>query len=146
MEKQFIKERIDEKVTELKNYLDELSKIKPSSFEQYQENFEKKAACERYAEKIPEAIVDLAILVIRYLNLPAPKDDKNTFEILAQNNIISQELSKSLQDAKGMRNIIAHEYGKVDDEIVFDAISSELEDDTNKFLENTRRILEMHKR
>lgn len=139
MEKLYIKERIKEKIIEMERYTQELSEIKPQDFEEYIENFEKKAACERYAEKIPEAITDLAILLIKFKDLASSIDDKNAFNILAQNNIISEELSKKLQDAKGMRNIIAHEYGKVDDETVFEAIENELEKDTNEFISKIKK-------
>jgi uncharacterized protein YutE (UPF0331/DUF86 family) len=40
-----------------------------------------------------------------------------------------------------MRNILAHDYGVVDDEIVFESITGELEKDTTEFLKNIRRNL-----
>ena len=39
-----------------------------------------------------------------------------------------------------MRNIIAHEYGKIDDELVFNAITDELIDDMTEFITALRRI------
>ena len=33
-----------------------------------------------------------------------------------------------------MRNIISHQYGKIDDEIVFAAITQELDDDAREFI------------
>jgi len=48
--------------------------------------------------------------------------------------IISERLGEKLKDAKRMRNILAHEYGAVDDEVVFQAISEELSDDVTEFL------------
>lgn len=139
MEKQFIQERIQDKIKEIESYLEELSEIKPESFEQYKTNFEKRAACERYAEKIPEALADLAFLFITYKKMSAPKDDNNAFEVLAKNGVITELLSNKLQDAKGMRNIIAHEYGKIDDKIVFEAIIEQLERDAEEFI---KKILE----
>ena len=43
-------------------------------------------------------------------------------------------LLETNENAKGMRNLIVHEYGKIDDEIVFEAITKELIKDANKFL------------
>lgn len=139
MEKQFIKERIEDKMKQIEQFLQELSEIKSLNFEQYEQDIKTKAACERYGEKIPEAFVDLALLTIKYLNLPAPKDEDNAFEILEQNHIIDSNLCKNLKNSKSMRNFIAHEYGKVDDRIVFEATSRELEQDGNKFI---RKIME----
>lgn len=41
---------------------------------------------------------------------------------------------KLLKNAKGMRNIISHQYGKIDDEVVFEAITEELCRDIKKFV------------
>lgn len=142
MEKQFIKERIDDKIREVETFVEELAQIKPLSLEEYKANFEKRAACERYAEKIPEALSDVAFLAIGYLGLAEPKSDKEAFEILAASKVISPQQANRLQDAKGMRNIIAHEYGKVNDEIVFEAIATELERDVQEFLKSITAKLE----
>lgn len=129
-----MEERIKDKIKEIEGYLEELESILPENFEDYNNQFEKKAACERYFEKIVEAILDLAFLFIKERKLKSPDNDKHAFEILKEVNVIPQELSEKLQDAKGMRNIIAHEYGKIDDELVFDAVSSEIINDSKEFI------------
>ena len=40
-----------------------------------------------------------------------------------------------------MRNILAHEYGEVDDEVVFEAITEELDKDVSKFIEEVRKSI-----
>ena len=129
-----MKEKIQDKISEIEDYLNVLNEIAPNSFEEYKSSYEKKWSCERGFENIVEAIIDLAFLVINEKQFKKKEDDLNVFDILAENNIISLELSKKMQDAKGMRNIIVHEYGKIDDEIVFEAISSELERDVRNFI------------
>jgi len=127
--------RINDKTEEIEKYLQELSEIVPESFEEYKKNMEKKRACERYIEIIIEAAVDLAFLVIKQKGWRIPKEDSGAFYILSENNIISLGLAKKLDDAKGMRNILAHEYGEVDDEKVFEAVKNELVKDVREFLE-----------
>ena len=39
-----------------------------------------------------------------------------------------------------MRNIIAHEYGKIDDKIVFEAITEELERDVKEFIKKVKEL------
>src|SRR3989344_945463 len=119
------KTRIDDKIEEIENYLNILSEIVPGNIEEYKSNYEKKWSCERGFESIIESLTDLAFLIIKEKQLKKPEDDLNSFEILANNNIISEELCRKLKQAKGMRNIIAHEYGKIDDEMVFESVSSE---------------------
>ena len=48
---------------------------------------------------------------------------------------------ESVKEAKGMRNIIAHDYGKVDDEIVFNVINEELIKDVANFINFIRQVI-----
>lgn len=131
-------ERVKDKINEIEKHLDELAEIKPDNIEEYIKDLKTKAACERYAEVIIEAIIDLAFLIIKDKKLPSPESDLHAFDILSQNKIIANELAVKLQDAKRMRNILAHEYGEVDDEIVFHAIKEEIERDAREFIESVK--------
>ncbi|MBI2581233.1 DUF86 domain-containing protein [Candidatus Woesearchaeota archaeon] len=126
--------REKDKIKDLRRFLEELGRIVPKSVKEYRSNIEKKAACERYAERIIEALTDLAFLTIKNRKLRMPESDTDAFDILAENKIITDELCAKLKKAKGMRNIIAHEYGTVDDEIVFEAITKELQKDAKDFI------------
>src|SRR3989339_782925 len=81
------------------------------------------------------------ILYIKEKNLKQPEYEKQVFDILFNNKIISQELSLKLQDAKGMRNIIAHEYGKVDDELIFHSLTEELIIDSYEFIKQIEKVI-----
>ena len=129
--------RINDKINEINQFLEELQSLVPSSFEEYKSSLVKRAACERYVEKIVEAVTDLAFLVIKDKKLRIPEDDIDAFNILLENKIIDNDLAVKLKNAKGMRNIISHQYGKIDDEIVFDAIKEELYKDVRKFISLT---------
>jgi uncharacterized protein YutE (UPF0331/DUF86 family) len=83
--------------------------------------------------------VDLAFLLIKLNKLKIPNEDTEAFLILAEKNIISLNLAEKFKQAKGMRNIIAHEYGKVDDELVFEAITTELVKDVRDFLREIKK-------
>ena len=133
--------RINEKIEEIEAYIQEPSEIMPLDFEEYVYNNEKKAACERYFEKIVEAIIDLAFLVIREERMQTPEEDKQAFDVLEQKQVISSNLSERLREAKGMRNIIAHEYGKIDDEIVFESIKDQLIPDVEEFIKQIKTFL-----
>jgi len=131
--------RIKDKIKEIEVFLEQLNKIMPNSFKKYKSNIEKKAACERFVEKIVESVTDLAFLVIKLKRFKIPEDDADAFNILFDNKIISEKLSKKLKDAKGMRNVIAHQYGKIDDRIIFDSIKEELDGDVKKFIKIFRK-------
>lgn len=133
--------RVADKINEMISYLDELQEIAPATLEEYKESLEKKAACERYVEKIVEAATDLAFFVIKLKKLKVPEDDSNAFTILCESKIIDNDLATRLRNAKGMKNIIAHQYGKIDDEIVFDAVTEELEKDMQDFITCVQKIV-----
>ena len=78
--------------------------------------------------------VDLAILVIKDRRLTLPEDDKSSYDILADDGFITRDLAERLRQAKGMRNIIAHMYGTVDDELVYHSITEELVGDTRDLI------------
>ena len=133
--------RIKDKIDEIAKYIHELSEIIPSDFEQYKFEFKTKAACERYFEKITESVVDLAFLVIKEHKLKIPEEDKQAFDILNETDIISGDIKEKLKDAKGMRNIIAHEYGKIDDEMVFESLKEQLIPDIEEFIRQIKKFL-----
>jgi len=136
-------EKIIDKIKEIKQYLREFEEIKPVNFESYKNDLKEKAACERYFEKIIEAVVDLSFLIIREKHYEIPDDDKSIFGVLNKNRIISDSLTIKLKEAKGMRNILAHEYGKIDDELVFESISHELIEDVEELLKQVNKNFEM---
>jgi len=137
--------RIKNKVEELERCMEELARIRPDTFDQYELDVKTKAACERYFEKVVENIVDIGFLVIKAENLPTPEEDKEAFSILDRASIIEPVLAKRLKEAKGMRNIIAHQYGEVDDELVFAAVKEELKHDAQAFILAIRKFMEKEK-
>ncbi len=143
MEKQSIKKRIDDKISEIERFIEEFAEFIPQGLEleNYKKDLKTKAICERYAEKIIEAVEGLAFLIINYKELKYPEYEKEVFGILSEEKIISETLAKKLKDAKGMRNVIAHEYGKIDDEIVFEAVTEQIIPDVMEFINQIEKDL-----
>ena len=52
--------------------------------------------------------------VVADMDLGLPQEYKDVFRILANNNIISEPLGKKLESMTGMRNILVHDYLRVD--------------------------------
>ena len=130
--------RRGDKVVEIEEYVESLKNFLPESFDEYLSDEKSRLACERCFEKIVESVIDLVILVIKERGLGVPMSDRDAFNILSENDIISSVLSEKLGDAKSMRNIIIHKYGHIDDKKVFDAIKNELLGDVKEFLEAVR--------
>ena len=135
----YMKEKINDKIKDAEKYIAELESILPLSLEIYIEDYQKRVACERYFEKIIEAVVDIARMTATEKEIYFDQDEELLFNKLAQNKVISQELSLKLKEAKGMRNIIAHKYAEIDDEMVFHAATEELINDVGEFIDSIKR-------
>ena len=59
---------------------------------------------------------------------------KQSLVFCKKKEIIDKELAIKLKEAKGMRNILAHEYGEVDNSVVYSAVKDELHVDIEKFI------------
>jgi len=132
--------RVNEKINEIQNYLNELMEMAPNTVEDYESSKIVRAACERYFEKVVEAVTDLAFIVITLKKFRVPEDDIDSFKIMEENGIIDNELYKALKDAKGMRNFITHQYGKINDKLVYEAITEELEKDVREFISIVEKL------
>jgi len=135
-----MKKRIKEKIKEIEIFIQEIEEILPSSLEEYLRNFIVRGSCERYFEKIIEAVIDVSFMIIRDKKLELPNTEEHAFNILMNNKIIGENLCKKLKDAKGMRNFIVHQYGRIDDELVFHTVAWELIPDVREFINKVKSI------
>lgn len=133
--------RIKEKLSEIVRFGDELVEVLPDKYEEYAEDFKARSASERIFEKIVMAIVDVSFLLVKERNLSAPEEEGEVFSILSEAKILGFELASRLKDAKGMRNILAHEYGEINNELVYNSLSEEIVRDTDEFCECVNRAL-----
>ena len=121
------RERILAKVDELGSYLRELREIAPRSFTEYQRT-EIKRACERLLQIAAECVVDLCHLFVSGLRLGLPAEEDDLFEKLAAAGVFSPEMRETVRKIKGFRNILVHEYARIDDLLVYEAATQKLSD------------------
>lgn len=75
-----------------------------------------------------EQCIDLANYVIKVRKLGLPKESKESFQLLAANRIIPGDLAKRLEGMVGFRNILVHEYQRIDIQLMIDVIENRLDD------------------
>jgi uncharacterized protein YutE (UPF0331/DUF86 family) len=121
------RDRVLAKLDELDGYLDELRTIAPSGLEEYS-MIEKKRSCERLVQVAVEATIDTCALLVTGLRLGLPGEENDLFDKLARRGVISGALAETLKRMKGLRNILVHEYGRIDDELVFETVRDRLGD------------------
>lgn len=65
---------------------------------------------------------------IRMRRLGLPKESKESFQLLAENRIIPRDLAGRLQGMVGFRNVLLHEYQRLDIGLMVDVIENRLGD------------------
>ena len=91
-------------------------------------NIEKQAVAERFLQLACEACIDIAELVIIDQRFPTPTTAKEAIQILGEKNILDKTFTESLSRIAGFRNILVHDYIKIDYEKVADKLNNRLED------------------
>ena len=121
------RERAVIKLDELNSYMRELSLVSPSSYEEYLE-VEKKRACERLLQLAIECVIDVCHVLVTGLRLGLPADEDDLFGKLAVEGIVSPDMKDTLREMKGFRNILVHEYARIDDLLVYEAVRTRMND------------------
>jgi uncharacterized protein YutE (UPF0331/DUF86 family) len=75
-----------------------------------------------------EQCIDLANHTIRAAKLGLPKESRESFRLLADNRIIPKELEVRMAGMVGFRNVLVHEYQRMDLQLMVDVIESKLDD------------------
>ncbi len=75
-----------------------------------------------------EQSIDIANHIIKTRKLGIPSDSSESFDLLAQRAIISDNLSENLKKMIHFRNIVVHQYQKVNIDIVKSVIEKNLKD------------------
>lgn len=83
---------------------------------------------ERYLQLSVQSIIDTAHLIIIDLGFKRPEDNYEAISILFEKKIISENLARKLNKMVGLRNILVHEYGKIDRKKVFKILTGQLQD------------------
>jgi uncharacterized protein YutE (UPF0331/DUF86 family) len=130
------RDRVLAKLDALDGYLGELRSVVPASLDEYG-RVETRRACERLVQVSVEAVIDVCALLVTGLRLGLPGEEDDLFEKLAVRGVLSRPMAATLKRMKGLRNILVHEYGRVNDALVFDAVRTRLED----FMEFKREVL-----
>ena len=65
-------------------------------------------------QRIAELTIDIANHLIKVRKLGLPRDSRESFSLLEQAGLIDTEMMRKLQGMVGFRNILVHEYQKMD--------------------------------
>ena len=75
-----------------------------------------------------EIVLDIGKLLLIANDLPRAGDNSEIFEILAEKKIFTQKLVAKFSGIANFRNILVHDYEKIDRELVYKKLQNNLED------------------
>jgi uncharacterized protein YutE (UPF0331/DUF86 family) len=73
-----------------------------------------------------ENVIDICAMINADLNLGIPESEDDIISSLVNNDIIEYSLGEEIQQMKRFRNIVVHQYGKIDDAIAYKILTEQL--------------------
>jgi len=108
-------------------YTAELKQMRGLTRDAYENDLIRQRAVERTLMNLIQVCIDLARHIRSSERLSSSGTAKNEIEALGEADIISSAVQAKLEEAAGFRNILAHRYGDVDHDIVYDVLHDDLE-------------------
>lgn len=99
-----------------------LEPIKNMTMEEYINDLYKRKAAERLLQELIEAAIDINIHIIVQTGDTAPDDYYESFIKAGRLRIISADLAEKLAPSAGLRNRLVHEYDRIEDSTVYEAL------------------------
>lgn len=128
-------EIIAERLEKLKNYLKILKTVRKFNFERFDTDPFIHGTAERYLHLSIECVLDVGNHVISDRSCRKPETYGEIFEILAEEKIISKKLLLELKGLAAFRNILVHDYLKLDRKKIYEVIQNRL-----KCFENLAKV------
>ncbi|WP_246988101.1 type VII toxin-antitoxin system HepT family RNase toxin [Halorientalis marina] len=117
---------IVDKLRYINRYTDDLKQMRGMSKEEYVEDMVTQRADERTLLNLVQACIDLAQHIRSAKGLSPTGTAKQEMQALGNADILSRETQEKMEEAIGFRNILAHRYGDIDHEVVFDVLHDDL--------------------
>lgn len=114
------------KIKMMRADLANLKKFEKITFSEYMADDLKRASIERFLEKITGRMIDINYHILREEYEILPDDYYGSFIQMGKNKVITEELAVEIAKSSGLRNALAHEYDKIDDQKVFNSIKTAL--------------------
>ena len=116
------------KVSDLELYLLQIQEFSALSAEGYRNDWKTQRIIERTLQMMIETCADVASHIVSDRGMRAPTSYADTFKVLSENSIITEELSATMEKMAKFRNVVVHQYEQVDAEIVILILKQHLGD------------------
>ena len=106
------------KLANLEEYTGQVSEYEKISLAEYRGDWKTQRAVERTLQMMIETCCDIAAHIIADRRLRTPESYADSFLVLAEGGVLPMNLSTLMQKMAKFRNVVVHQYEKVDAEIV----------------------------
>lgn len=121
-------EVIKQRLNQLSTSLKKIERFKEISFEEFLEDDIIQDVVEYNLFIAINMMVDIATHIVVDNNIGNPETLGEAFAILNKEKYISDEETKIYRNMVGLRNILSHEYLKIDKKIIYDILQKNLSD------------------
>jgi len=122
------REVIESKLRFLREYLEDLKEYEAISLPDYQAGKKDQRFVERTLHLACECCLDIAAHLISRSGFREPKDNKDMFAVLYENDIITGRTYSTMLKMAKFRNIVVHDYARIDPEIVICILKKDMTD------------------
>lgn len=124
----------------LDTYLDQLAPYRDVDVGVYRQDWKTQRIIERTLHLAIETCMDVADHIVADRRLRVPETGAESFEILAEADLMPQALGAALGLMVGFRNILVHDYARLDPAIVMRVLRSDLRD-LERFRDAVRALI-----
>jgi uncharacterized protein YutE (UPF0331/DUF86 family) len=129
------------KLADLETYINQMQEYSTITVKEYSKDWKIQRIVERTLQMMIELCVDIINHVIADKKYRVPTSYGDTFQVLEEEGLISDEQCNTMKKMAQFRNIIIHHYDKVDETIVVNILRQNLKD----FLEYRDSIIKIIK-
>jgi uncharacterized protein YutE (UPF0331/DUF86 family) len=131
---------IGRKIAQLDTYLGQIQEYSRISMAAYQEDWKTQRIAERTLQILVELCIDMANHIISDEGMRLPGGYADTFRVLVENKIINRNLFSKMEKMAKFRNVVVHQYEKINPAIVVSILHHNLKD-FDRFKKAIRKYL-----
>ena len=119
---------IGRKLAQVDSYLGQMREFSKISLTAYKNDWKTQRIVERTLQILIEVCVDIANHIISDQGMRLPTGYADTFEVLKEAKVISKRLGETMETMAKFRNVVVHQYEKIDPAIVVSILRKNLVD------------------
>jgi uncharacterized protein YutE (UPF0331/DUF86 family) len=116
------------KIAQMEIYLGQIREYSKISVTAYKNDWKTQRIVERTLQILIELCIDIANNLISDKGIRLPTGYADTFKVLTENRIISKNLLKTMEKMAKFRNVVVHQYEKIEPSIVVSILHKNLGD------------------